>query len=70
VFCDQSKHIEIEVPIRDRVQKGAVALQKIPTDQQVVDILTKPFERGSSICSSKGLAWWRFENTFLTKTES
>jgi len=43
VFHDRSKHIEIWYHfIRDRVLKGAVKLQYIPTDEQVVDILTKP----------------------------
>jgi hypothetical protein len=43
VFHDRSKHIEIMYNfIRDRVQKGAVKLQYISTDEQAVDILTKP----------------------------
>ena len=42
VFHDRSKHIEIRYHfIRDHVQKGAVKLQYLPTDEQVADILTK-----------------------------
>ena len=43
VFHDKSKHIEIRYHfIRDMVQKGTVELQHIPTDDQTVDVLTKP----------------------------
>jgi len=43
VFHDKSKHIEIKYhSIRDKIQKGVVKLQYVPTDQQIVDILTKP----------------------------
>ena len=46
VFHDKSKHIEIRYHfIRDMVQKGAVELQYIPTDDQTVDVLTKPLPR-------------------------
>ena len=42
VFHDRSKHIEIMYHfIRDYVERGAVALQYISTDEQVTDILTK-----------------------------
>ena len=42
VFHDKSKHIEIRYHfIRDMVQKGAVKLQYIPTDDQTADVLTK-----------------------------
>jgi hypothetical protein len=47
VFHDHSKHIDIRYHfLRDRVQKGAVALEYIQTDQQVADILTKPLAKG------------------------
>ena len=43
VFHDKSKHIEIQYfYIRDMVQKGAIKLQYVSTDEQVVDVLTKP----------------------------
>ena len=42
LFHDRSKHIEIRYHfICDHVQKGAVKLQYLPTDEQVADILTK-----------------------------
>ena len=41
VFHDKSKHIEIRyIYIRDMVQKGAIKLQYVSTDDQVADILT------------------------------
>jgi hypothetical protein len=43
VFHDRSKHIEIHYHyIRDMVQRGALKLQYINTDEQVADVLTKP----------------------------
>jgi hypothetical protein len=43
IFHDRSKHIEIKYHyIRDMVQRGAVELQYISTDEQIADILTKP----------------------------
>ena len=43
VFHDRSKHIDIRYHfIRDMVQRGAVRLDHIGTDEQVADILTKP----------------------------
>jgi hypothetical protein len=43
VFHDRSKHIEIRYHyIRNMVQRGALKLQYISTDEQVVDVLTKP----------------------------
>jgi hypothetical protein len=46
VFHDRSKHIEIRYHyIRDMVQRGALKLQYISTDEQVVDVLTKPLSR-------------------------
>jgi hypothetical protein len=46
VFHDRSKHIEIHYHyIRDMVQRGALRLQYISTDEQVADVLTKPLSR-------------------------
>jgi hypothetical protein len=46
VFHDRLKHIEIRYHyIRDMVQRGALKLQYISTDEQVVDVLTKPLSR-------------------------
>jgi transposase InsO family protein len=46
VFHNKSKHIEIRYHfIRDMVQRGALKLQYISTDEQVVDVLTKPLSR-------------------------
>ena len=46
VFHDKSKHIEIRYfYIRDMMQKGAIKLQYVSTDEQVVDVLTKPLSR-------------------------
>ena len=43
VFHDKSKHTETQYHfIHDMVQKGAVELQYIPTDDQNADVLTKP----------------------------
>jgi hypothetical protein len=43
VFHDRSKHIEIKYYfIHDKVQKGEMILQYISTDEQTIDILTKP----------------------------
>jgi hypothetical protein len=46
VFHDRWKHIEIRYHyIRDMVQRGALKLQYISTDDQVADVLTKPPSR-------------------------
>ena len=43
IFHDKSKHIEIKYNfIQDIVQKGAVKLKYVPTEEQVADVLTKP----------------------------
>ena len=43
VFHDRSKHIDIHYHfIRDMVQRGTLKLQYISTDEQVVDVMTKP----------------------------
>ena len=46
MFHDKSKHIEIRYHyIRDMVQRGAVKLQYVTTDEQIADVLTKPLAR-------------------------
>ena len=43
MFHDKSKHIEINYHyIRDMVQRGAVKLQYVATNEQIADVLTKP----------------------------
>jgi hypothetical protein len=45
-FHDESKHVEIQYHfIRDMLQRGAIKLQYVSTDKQVVDVLTKPLSR-------------------------
>ena len=49
VFHDRSKHIDIKYHfIWDMVQRGAIRLNHIGTDEQVADILTKSLGRSSS----------------------
>ena len=46
VFHEKSKHIEIKYHyIRDMVQKGAVKLQYVATEEQIADVLMKPLAR-------------------------
>ena len=46
VFHDKSNHIEIQYfYIRHMVQKGAIKLQYVSTDEQVTDVLTKPLSQ-------------------------
>jgi hypothetical protein len=46
VFHDKSKHIEIRYQyICDMVQRGALKIQYISKNEQVVDVLTKPLSR-------------------------
>ena len=46
VFHDKSKHIEIKYHyIRDILQRGAVKLQYVVTNEQIADVLTKSLAR-------------------------
>ena len=46
VLHDKSKHIEIKYPyIKDMVQRGAVKLQYVAMDDQIIDVLMKPLDR-------------------------
>jgi hypothetical protein len=68
VFHDRSKHIEIRYHfICDWVQRGAVQLQYISTDEQVADILTKALPRGKHVFFRDKMGLVR--NTFLGKRE-
>jgi hypothetical protein len=46
VFHDKSKHIGIKYHfMRDVVEKGAMKLHYVATNEQVVDVLTKPLSK-------------------------
>lgn len=46
VFHDRSKHVEIKFHyLRDMVQRKAVELKYISTEEETADILTKPLSR-------------------------
>jgi hypothetical protein len=46
VSHDKSKHVEIKFHyIRDMVQRKAVLVQYLPTDEQITDVLTKPLAK-------------------------
>ena len=68
VFHDRSKQIEIIYHfIQDYVQRGAVTLQYISTDEQVPEILTKSLGQGNFIFFRDKLGV--VQNTFLGKRE-
>ena len=49
VFHNKSKHIKIKFHyIREMVHIGAVKLQYVETNEQIVDVLTKPLARVNS----------------------
>ena len=63
VFHDKLKHIEIwYFYIRDMVQKGAINLQYVSTDEQVIVVLTKPISRVKFeyFCDKLGVVWKEF----------
>jgi hypothetical protein len=50
LFHDRSKQIEIRYHfIQDWVQRGAIQLEYIPTDEQIANILTKSLPRGRHV---------------------
>ena len=56
VFHDRSKHIEIKYHyLRDMVQRKLIELKYVSTEEQVVDILTKPLPRMKFNCFRKKL---------------
>jgi hypothetical protein len=68
VFHDRSKHIDIRYHfIRDCVQRGAVRLDYIQTDEQIADIFTKALSRQKfmKFRDQMGLR----QNPFLAKRE-
>jgi hypothetical protein len=68
VFHDRSKHIEIRYHfIRDYVQRGAMELQYISTEEQVADILTKALNMGKFVFFREKLGV--VSNTFLSMRE-
>ena len=68
VFHDRSKHIEIRYHfIQDYVQKGAMSLQYISTDEQEAYILIKSLGRGKFVFFRDKLGV--VQNTFLGKRE-
>ena len=68
VFHDRSKHIEIRYHfIIDWVQRGAVRLAHVSTDDQVADILTKSLLKGKHV-HFRGMMGV-VANTFLGKRE-
>ena len=69
LFHDRSKHIEIRYFYnQDMMQKGAIKLQYVSTDEQVPDVLTKPLSRESSNTFETRLVW--FGKTFLERGSS
>jgi hypothetical protein len=68
IFHDRSKYIEIRYHfIRDRVQKGAVKLQYVSTNEQVADILSEGLSKEKFEYFQEKLGV--IENPFLTKRE-
>eukprot|EP00253_Pinus_taeda_P027575 PITA_27575 len=68
VFHDRSKQFEIKYHfVRDYVQKGAVKLEYISTNEQVANIFTKALLGGKHVYFRDKMGVWR--NTFLGKRE-
>ena len=68
IIHDRSNHIRIRYHfIRDYVQRGAVKLEYILTDEQVANILTKALPRGKHVYFRDEMGVVR--NTFLGKRE-
>jgi hypothetical protein len=50
VSHDSTKHVEIKYHyIRDIVQRKAVRVEYLPTDEQIADVLTKPLARSKFV---------------------
>ena len=68
VFHDKSKNIEIRYfYIRGMVQKGAIKIQYVSTDEKFVDVLTKPLSgvKFEYLCGDLGVV----RKDFLQKEE-
>jgi hypothetical protein len=51
VHHDRTKHVEMKYHyVRQMVQRHAMELQYIPTEEQIVDVLTKPLCQGKFEC--------------------
>jgi hypothetical protein len=62
MFHDKSNHIEIKYHyIQDMVHRKEVLVQYLPTDEQVVDVLTKPGRSSSTYVTD--LAWQRMPSS-------
>lgn len=58
VFHDKSNHIEIKYHyIRDMVERGAMKLQYVAKDEQIVDVLTKPLSKVKFEYLGTSLEW-------------
>jgi hypothetical protein len=65
---DSTKHVEIKYHyIRDIVQRKVVRVEYLPTDEQIVDVLTKPLARSKYVyfCDKLGVT----ENVRLAERE-
>ena len=68
MFHDRSKHIEMKYHfIRDLVQRGALKLQYICTDEQIANILSKPLTASKFVYFRDKLGME--ENASLAKRE-
>jgi hypothetical protein len=48
VLHSKTKHIEVRYHfLRDNVEKGNIDLIHVPTEKQLADILTKPFDQAT-----------------------
>jgi hypothetical protein len=68
VSHDNTKHVEIKYhSIRDIVQRKAVQVEYLPTDEQITDVLTKPLARSKFVyfCDKLGMT----ENVPLAERE-
>ena len=68
MFHDKSKHIEIKYHyIKDMVQRGAMKLQYIATDNKIDDVLMKPLDRVNFECFKEKLDILQIEVPFKGK---
>ena len=68
MFHDRSKHIKIKYHyIRDMVQRGAVKLQYVATDEQIADVLTISLARVKFEYFKERLGVLQIEDTLRKK---